>query len=189
MNDRLEAYPTFTETEPLMTPEQLRTLQAPIKARFRENPASAQAVLIATGELDREQCVCRIPTGRGPITEAGLHELTGGEGRWACSAQMLLEALIGCAGTTACVVSTAMGIEFTHGTIRAEGALDFRGTMGVSRETPVGFTAIRVVIELNTPADDAALTKLQELTERYCVVAQSLRTSVSFVVRSSGSRE
>ncbi len=162
-----------------MTPEQLRSQQAPIKARFRETPASAQTVLVATGELDREQCVCRISTGRGPVTEAGLHELTGGDGRWACSALMLLEALIGCAGTTACVVSTAMGIEFSQGRIRAEGQLDFRGTMGVSRDVPVGFTAIHMVIELQTSADDAALTKLQELTERYCVVAQSLRTPVT----------
>lgn len=168
-----------------MTPEQLRAMQAPIKARFRENPASAQTVLVVTGDLDREQCVCRIPTGRGPVTEAGLHELTGGDGRWACSALMLLEALIGCAGTTACVVSTAMGIEFAQGNICAEGDLDFRGTMGVSRETPVGFTAIRILIELNTPADDSALTKLQELIERYCAVAQSLRTPVSCVVRRS----
>jgi len=165
-----------------MTPEQLRAMQAPIKARFRENPASAQTVLVATGELDREQCICRIPTGRGPVTEAGLHELTGGDGRWACSALMLLEALIGCAGTTACVVSTAMGIEFTGGTIRAEGDIDFRGTMGVSREVPVGFTAIRIMVELQTPADDASLSKLQELTDRYCVVAQSLRTPVTCTV-------
>ena len=171
-----------------MTPEQLRTLQAPIKARFREHPDSAQAVLVATGELDRDQCVCRIPTGRGAMTEAGLHELTGGDGRWACSAQMLLEALIGCAGTTACVVSTAMGIEFTMGQIRAAGDLDFRGTLGVSREVPVGFTAIRILIDLQTSADDAALTKLQELTERYCVVAQSLRTPVTCTVQRSGER-
>lgn len=162
-----------------MTPEQLRAMQAPIKSRFRENPQSAWAVLVSEGTLDREQCICRIPTGRGPVIEAGLHELTGGDGRWACSAQMLLEALIGCAGTTACVVSTAMGIEFERGTIRAEGDLDFRGTMGVSRETPVGFQAIRIRIQLATSADDAALAKLQELTERYCVVAQSLKTPVS----------
>lgn len=165
-----------------MTPEQLRTMQAPIKARFREDPTSGQAVLVATGDLDREQCVCRIPTGRGPVTEAGLHELTGGDGRWACSALMLLEALLGCAGTTACVVSTAMGIEFSDGKISAEGDLDFRGTMGVSREVPVGFTAIRIKIALTTSADDAALKKLEELTERYCVVAQSLRTPVKCLV-------
>lgn len=166
-----------------MTPEQLRAMQAPIKSRFREAPQSAWAVLVAEGTLDREQCVCRIPTGRGPVIEAGLHELTGGDGRWACSAQMLLEALIGCAGTTACVVSTAMGIEFTRGTIRAEGDLDFRGTMGVSRETPVGFQAIRIEIQLATSADAAALAKLQELTERYCVVAQSLKTPVTCTVQ------
>ncbi|MFO1004696.1 MAG: OsmC family protein [Planctomycetaceae bacterium] len=165
-----------------MTPEQLRAMQAPIKARFRENPASAQTVMVARGELDREQCVCRIPTGHGPLVEAGLHEMTGGDGRWKCSAQMLLEALIGCAGTTACVVSTAMGIEFATGRIRAEGQIDFSGTMGVSRDVPVGFIAIRLVIELQTTADDSALAKLQELTERYCVVAQSLRTPVTCIV-------
>ncbi len=166
-----------------MTPEQLRAMQVPIKARFREDPAAGQAVLVATGDLDREQCVCRIPTGRGPVTEAGLHELTGGDGRWACSALMLLEALIGCAGTTVCVVSTAMGIEFTDGKILAEGDLDFRGTMGVSREVPVGFTAIRIKIAMKTSADEAVLNKLQELTERYCVVAQSLRTPVECLVQ------
>ena len=165
-----------------MTPEQLRARQAPIKARFREDPASAQTVMVARGDLDRELCICRIPTGHGPIVEAGLHEMTGGDGHWKCSAQMLLEALIGCAGTTACVVSTAMGIEFTTGRIRAEGQIDFRGTLGVSREVPVGFITIRLVIELQTPADDSSLTKLQELTERYCVVAQSLRTPVTCVV-------
>lgn len=165
-----------------MTPEQLRAMQAPIKARFRENPALAQTVMVARGELDRELCVCRIPTGHGPLVEAGLHEMTGGDGRWKCSAQMLLEALIGCAGTTVCVVSTAMGIEFATGRIRAEGQIDFRGTMGVSREVPVGFIAIQLVIELQTTADDSALAKLQELTERYCVVAQSLRTSVTCLV-------
>ncbi len=165
-----------------MTPEQLRAMQAPIKARFREVPASAQTVLVARGDLDRELCICRISSGHGPVIEAGLHELTGGDGRWKCSAQMLLEALIGCAGTTACVVSTAMGIEFTTGRIRAEGQIDFRGTLGVSRDVPVGFIAIRLIIELQTTADDTVLAKLQELTERYCVVAQSLRTPVTCVV-------
>ena len=162
-----------------MTPEQLRTLQAPVKSRFRERPESAWAVLIAEGQLDRAQCVCRIPTGRGPVVEAGLHELTGGDGRWACSAQMLLEALIGCACTTACVVATALGIDFEQGAIRAEGDLDFRGTMGVSRETPVGFQSIRITIQLRTRAEESLLVKLRELTERYCVVAQSLRTPVT----------
>lgn len=162
-----------------MTPDQLRALQAPLKARFRADPSSAQAVLVATGELDRDECVCRIATGRGAVIEAGLHDLTGGDGRHACSAQMLLEALIGCAGTTACVVATAMGLDFTRGRIRAEGDLDFRGTMAVSRDVPVGFSSIRLIIELAAEADDAALGKLQELTERYCVVAQSLRTPVA----------
>lgn len=165
-----------------MTPEELRTLQAPIKARFRENSSAAQTVMVVRGDLDRELCICRIPTGRGSVIEAGLHEMTGGDGRWACSAQMLLEALIGCAGTTACVVATAMGIDFTIGRIRAEGQIDFRGTMGVSRVVPVGFISIRLLIELQTSADESALAKLQELTERYCVVAQSLRTPVTCVV-------
>ncbi len=161
-----------------MNAEELRTLQAPIKARFREDPTAAQVVLTASGTLDREACACLIPTGRGPTTAAGLHELTGGDGRWACSAAMLLEALIGCAGTTVCVVSTAMGIEFTNGTIQADGEIDFRGTMGVNRETPVGFQRITVTITLSTPADDSQTKKLEELTERYCVVAQSLKTPV-----------
>lgn len=161
-----------------MTADELRAMQAPIKARFREQPESAQVVLTAAGTLDREQCACLIPTGRGPITNAGLHELTGGDGRWACSAAMLLEALIGCAGTTVCVVSTAMGIEFTQGTIRADGEIDFRGTMGVSREAPVGFQIITVTTSLATTANEAQLRKLEELTERYCVVAQSLKTPV-----------
>jgi uncharacterized OsmC-like protein len=165
-----------------MNPEQLRAMQAPIKARFRENPAAAQTVMVAKGDLDRKLCICRIPTGHGPVVEAGLHRMSGGDGRYACSAQMLLEALIGCAGTTACVVSTAMGIEFATGRIRAEGQIDFRGTMGVSREVPVGFIAIRLVIELQTTADDSALAKLRELTERYCVVAQSLRTPLTCLV-------
>lgn len=168
-----------------MTPDQLRSLQAPIKARFRENPESAWAVLVAEGTLDLEQCVCRIPTGRGTVTEAGLHELTGGDGRWACSAQMLLEALIGCAGTTACVVSTALGVQFEQGSIRAQGDLDFRGTMAVSRDVPIGFQAIRIVIRLATDADESQLLKLQELTERYCVVAQSLKTPVTCTVERS----
>lgn len=157
-----------------MTDHELRALQAPIKERYRSDPAAAQATLVVRGTLDVPQLACRIETGRGPVTEAGLHPLAGGDGTFACSADMLLEALIGCAGVTLCAVATAMNIPIAGGEIVAEGDLDFRGTLGVAKDGPVGFTAIRVRIELDTTADDAALEKLAKLTERFCVVAQSL---------------
>jgi len=157
-----------------MTDGELKALQAPHKERYRTDPASAFATLTARGELDRDRIVCRIPTGRGAVIEAGLHEMAGGDGSCACSAQMLLEALVGCAGVTLCAVATAMNIAIASGEVIAEGDVDFRGTLGVSRETPVGFTAIRLRIALATTAEDSSLAKLGQLTERYCVVAQSL---------------
>jgi len=160
-----------------MTADELRTLQAPLKDGYRENPRSAQTTLTVHGELDVEQVVCRIVTGRGAVTEAGLHPMTGGNGRWACSADMLLEALVGCAGVTLCAVATAMSIPVAGGTVTAEGDLDFRGTLGVSKEAPVGFKAIRLRCELQTTADDGQLGELAKLVERYCVVAQSLSES------------
>lgn len=159
-----------------MTDGELKALQAPLKDRFRAEPESALATLRARGELDREHVVCQIATGFGPVVPAGLHEMAGGDGSFACSAQMLLEALIGCAGVTLCAVATAMNIHFESGAIVAEGDVDFRGTLGVSREVPVGFTAIRLKISLATTAEAAVLAKLGQLTERYCVVAQSLAT-------------
>lgn len=157
-----------------MHSEELRALQAPLKDRYRQDPAAAQATLTIRGALDVSRLVCRLETGRGPVVEAGLHPLAGGDGRCACSADMLLEALVGCAGVTLCAVATALAIPIASGSIVAEGDLDFRGTLGVSKEAPIGFTAIRLRIALETTADDAQLDKLAKLTERYCVVAQSL---------------
>ncbi len=160
-----------------MNDQELRALQALLKDRYRAEPATALATLRITGALDLPRLVCRIETGRGAITEAGLHPLAGGDGSFACSADMLLEALVGCAGVTLCAVATAMNIPILAGTMTAEGDLDFRGTLGVSRDAPVGFTAIRLLADLDTTADDALLGKLAQLTERYCVVAQSLNES------------
>ncbi len=157
-----------------MNDQQLREVQAPLKDRYRNDPESAKKTLRVQGTLDLERIAVRIETGRGPVTEAGLHPMAGGDPSFACSADMLLEALIGCAGVTLCAVSTAMSIPITAGTIAAEGDVDFRGTLGISKDVPIGFMAIRILIDLQTTADDATLEKLAKLTERYCVVAQSL---------------
>lgn len=157
-----------------MNDQQLRAAQAPLKDRYRTDPESAKKTLRVQGTLDLERIACRIETGRGSVTEAGLHPMAGGDRSFACSADMLLEALIGCAGVTLCAVATAMTIPIVAGTIAAEGDVDFRGTLGVSKDVPIGFMAIRLIIELQTTADDAVLEKLANLTERFCVVAQSL---------------
>jgi uncharacterized OsmC-like protein len=157
-----------------MTDQELRALQAPLKERYKTDPAAARKTITIRGMLDLPRLACRIETGRGPVTEAGLHPLAGGDGPFACSADMLLEALVGCAGVTLSAVATAMNIPIAAGAIVAEGDLDFRGTLGVAKDAPVGFSAIRLRLELNTTADDATLEKLAKLTERYCVVAQSL---------------
>lgn len=166
-----------------MTDQDLRNLQAPLKERYRSDPATALATLRVQGDLDREHLACRITTGRGAVTVAGMHPLAGGDGSFACSAEMLLEALVGCAGTTVCAVATAMSIPFSSGSVTAEGDLDFRGTLGVSREVPVGFLAIRLVIRLDTTSSDDQLHKLGLLVERYCVVAQSLNEASRPTVR------
>ncbi len=157
-----------------MNDQELRAVQAPLKDRYRSDPASAKKTLRVQGTLDLERIAVRIETGRGPVTEAGLHPMAGGDRSFVCSADMMLEALIGCAGVTLCAVATAMSIPITTGTIAAEGDVDFRGTLGVSKDVPIGFMAIRILIDLQTMADDAQLEKLAKLTERYCVVAQSL---------------
>jgi uncharacterized OsmC-like protein len=157
-----------------MTGDELRALQAPLKDRYREDPASAHATIAIRGTLDLPRLACLIETGRGPVTKAGMHPLAGGDGSFACSADMLLEALVGCAGVTLCAVATAMSIPIAAGVLVAEGDLDFRGTLGVAKDAPIGFLAIRLRMELETDADDATLDKLGKLTERYCVVAQSL---------------
>jgi uncharacterized OsmC-like protein len=152
--------------------DELRTLQAPLKERYKAEPSAAVITLAATGELG-EGVSCTVQTGRA-IAEAGLHPLTGGDGTLLCSGDMLLEALVACAGVTLRAVSTSLGVAVRSGRVRAEGDLDFRGTLAVDREAPVGFSAIRLSFELDTDADEDQLATLTKLTERYCVVYQTL---------------
>jgi uncharacterized OsmC-like protein len=157
-----------------MRAEELRALQAPLKDRYREAPEAARITLRARGTLGEQQIACKVETGRA-LVEAGLHPATGGDGLLACSGDMLLEALAACAGVTLKAVATALEIPVRGGTVSAEGDLDFRGTLGVAREAPVGFLAIRVRFELDTDATAEQLATLLKLTERYCVVYQTLR--------------
>ena len=158
-----------------MERDELRALQAPLKQRYRDEPEAALVMLAATGELG-EGVSCSVQTGRA-LAEAGLHPASGGDGSLLCSGDMLLEALVACAGVTLRAVATSLGIAVTAGRVRAEGDLDFRGTLGVEREAPVGFAAIRLAFELETDADDEQLATLQKLTERYCVVYQTLASA------------
>jgi len=155
-----------------MNAEELRSLQAPLKERYRQQPQTALITLRAEGRLG-EGVTCRVETGKAPV-EAGLHPATGGDGRSACSGDMLLEALVGCAGVTLSAVATALGIRLRDATVRAEGDLDFRGTLGVSKDVPVGFRQIRLQFDLDTDASEEQLATLLRLTERYCVVYQTL---------------
>jgi uncharacterized OsmC-like protein len=154
--------------------EQLRAAQAPLKARYKTDPASALVNLEGKGEIVAEQQLCRVETWLG-TADAGLHPATGGDGKSACSGDMLLQALVACAGVTLGAVATSMGVVVKSGRIRAEGELDFRGTLGVSREAPVGFKSISLVFDLDTDAPPDTVAKLLELTERYCVVFQTLK--------------
>lgn len=156
-----------------MKSDELRALQAPVKAKYRENPAAALGTLKAEGKLTGDGVTCTVKTFTGPV-EAGLHPATGGDGRSACSGDMLLEALVGCAGVTLRAVATAMDIPIRGGTVTAEGDLDFRGTLGIDKETPVGFKAVRLRFDLDTDATPEQVEKLIKLTERYCVVYQTL---------------
>ena len=158
-----------------MKAEELRAIQAPLKEQYRAEPAAALVTLKAEGRLG-EGVSCSVATGRA-LVEAGLHPSTGGSGLGACSGEMLLQALAACAGVTLAAVATALGIELRAGLVRAEGDLDFRGTLGVSKEVPVGFQRIRLRFELDTSASDEQLETLQRLTERYCVVYQTLRNA------------
>jgi uncharacterized OsmC-like protein len=158
-----------------MNAEDLRTLQAPLKERYRQEPAAAAMTLRARGQLG-EGIICRVETGKA-LVEAGLHPATGGDGLALCSGDMLLEALVACAGVTLRAVATAIGVEIRNGTVTAEGDLDFRGTLGLSKETPVGFQQIRLTFDLATDASPEQLATLIRLTERYCVVYQTLRQS------------
>ena len=160
--------------------ETLRALQAPLKQRYRAEPATAMVTLSAAGALG-EGIACKVDTGRA-LVEAGLHPASGGSGLQACSGDMLLEALVACAGVTLRAVATAIGVELRGGTVRAEGDLDFRGTLGVDKETRVGFQRIRLRFELDTDASEEQLDTLVRLTERYCVVLQTLRTPPEFML-------
>lgn len=164
-----------------MRSEQLRATQAPLKDRYREEPESAVVTLAAEGTVGAEGVTCSVQTGRA-LVEAGLHPATGGDGLSVCSGDMLLEALVACAGVTLAAVATALDIPIRSGTVRAEGDIDFRGTLGVDREATVGLRDIRVTFDLDTDADDATLTKLVELTQRYCVVHQTLAGSPSLAM-------
>ena len=155
-----------------MTADELRTLQAPLKARYRERPETALVTLRAEGRVGQNN-TCKIETGKASV-EAGLHPATGGDGQSACSADMLLEALVGCAGVTLRAVATALNIPLHSAKIRAEGDLDFRGTLGVSKDVPVGFKEIRLNFDLEADASQDQLATLIQLTERYCVVYQTL---------------
>jgi uncharacterized OsmC-like protein len=160
--------------EDLMRAEELRALQAPLKELYHTEPARALVTLAASGQLDEVGVACRVDTGRA-LVEAGLHPASGGSGLQACSGDLLLQALVACAGVTLRAVATALAIPVSHGQVTAEGDLDFRGTLGVSKDAPVGFQAIRLRFELDTTASREQLETLLRLTERYCVVLQTLR--------------
>jgi uncharacterized OsmC-like protein len=156
-----------------MNADELRALQAPIKSRYRDTPDAAVITLKAAGELDADKIVCKVDTGRA-LVEAGLHPASGGNGLAACSGDMLLEALVACAGVTLKAVATALAIPVRRGTVRAEGDLDFRGTLGVAKDAPVGFRDIRLSFDIDTDATEEQLASLLKLTERYCVVYQTI---------------
>jgi len=156
-----------------MNADDLRARQAPLKDKYRADPQSAVVTLRAAGALDDAGIACKVETGRALI-EAGLHPATGGSGLQACSGDMLLEALVACAGVTLKAVATAIGFDLRGGTVNAEGDLDFAGTLGVSKESPVGFKAIRLAFRLDTDEPAERIATLTKLTERYCVVFQTL---------------
>lgn len=158
-----------------MNREELRAQQAPVKEKYKRAPESALITLRASGSLGTNVS-CKVESAIG-IVEAGLHPASGGTGEHACAAEMLLQALVGCAGVTLSAVATALGIEVRGASLRAEGDLDFRGTLGVSKAVPVGYRSIRLTIELDSDASPTERQKLIELTERYCVVYQTLLNS------------
>jgi len=166
-----------------MDAEELRKVQSPLKTQYKEEPNAAMITLKAQARL-ADGISCRVETGRAMVT-AGLHPATGGNGVAVCSGDMLLEALAACAGVTLNAVATAIGVELKDAVVRTEGDLDFRGTLGVSKEVPVGFSGIRVFFDLETTAEPDKIAKLIELTERYCVVLQTLRNSPALAVSSS----
>jgi uncharacterized OsmC-like protein len=171
-----------------MDKDALKALQAPIKDRYRQTPQAALITLKAQGAIDSAAIACKVETGRA-LAVAGLHPATGGSGLELCSGDMLLEALVACAGVTLKAVATALDISLRKGVVRAEGDLDFRGTLGVDKEAAVGFKAIRLAFDLETDASEEAIAQLIKLTERYCVVFQTLnkRPELSVAVNSASS--
>jgi len=165
-----------------MNAQELKALQAPIKERYKNEPGAAVVTLRAEGRIG-DGIACRVDTGRA-LVEAGLHPATGGSGTQACSGDMLLEALAACAGVTLKAVGTAIGVKLGDSRVIAEGDLDFRGTLGVAKDAPVGFREIRLRFELDTDASDEQKKKLVELTERYCVVLQTIRNAPRIAVSS-----
>ncbi len=157
-----------------MDADTLRATQAPLKDKYRQDATAAVVTLKASGDLDGEGISCKVDTGR-MLVDAGLHPATGGDGMQACSGDMLLEALVACAGVTLKAVSTALGIKIRKGTVRAQGDLDFRGTLGVAKDAPVGFRDIQLAFDLDTDATPEQLATLYKLTERYCVIYQTLK--------------
>jgi uncharacterized OsmC-like protein len=164
-----------------MDAEALRALQSPLKQKYRDDPAAAVVTLRASGEATGA-ISCTVETGRA-LVEAGLHPATGGDGTFACSGDMLLEALVACAGVTLRAVATAIGVDLRRASVHAEGDLDFRGTLGVAKDAPVGFRDIRLRFDLDTDADETQRANLIRLTERYCVVLQTLRQPPTIAVR------
>ena len=164
-----------------MNAQELKALQAPIKERYKQDPGAAVVTLRAEGSIDNAGIACKLDTGRA-LVEAGLHPAGGGTGLQACSGDMLLEALVACAGVTLKAVGTALSIKINDGKVTAEGDLDFRGTLGVAKDAPVGFREIRLRFELDTDAPEEQKKKLIELTERYCVVLQTIRNAPKVAV-------
>ena len=160
----------------------LRALQAPIKERYKADPGTAFITLRAKGRLDEANIACKVETGRA-LAVAGLHPASGGTGLELCSGDMLLEALVACAGVTLKAVATALAIPLRSGVVSAEGDLDFRGTLGVAKDAPVGFSQIRLIFEVDTDAPQEQLDQLLKLTERYCVVYQTIRNGPATEVR------
>jgi len=167
-----------------MDRDQLKTIQAPLKQQYREMPESAMITLEASGELGSASVSCSVQTGQA-LVRAGLHPATGGDGFHACSGDMLLQALVACAGVTLRSVATARGLDVRGGSVRAEGDLDFRGTLGIDKEDPVGFGAIRLQFDLDTDASADDVAALIATTERYCVVLQTLTAAPSISVETT----
>ncbi|WP_448191585.1 OsmC family protein [Azospirillum sp. sgz301742] len=170
-----------------MDADALRALQAPLKDQYKQDPNSAVVTLKARGDLDGEGIACKVDTGRA-LVEAGLHPATGGPGTQACSGDMLLEALVACAGVTLKAVATALAFDLRGGSVSAEGDLDFRGTLGVAKDAPVGFREIRLRFDLDTDEPQERIDALTKLTERYCVVYQTLANPPPLALKITNSR-